>query len=44
MFSLPVGTDDLRGVQGTSDENPIVLQGVDEGDFRGFLGALYPFW
>ena len=43
MFSLPVGTDDLRGVQGT-DENPIVLQGVDEEDFRGFLGALYPFW
>ncbi len=42
MFSLPIGTDDLRGVQGTSDENPIILP-VDEERFRGFLGALYPF-
>jgi len=39
MFSLPTGTDD---VEGTSDENPIILP-VDEDNFRGFLGALYPF-
>jgi len=42
MFSLPTGIDDLRGVQGTSDENPIILP-VREDDFRGFLDALYPF-
>jgi hypothetical protein len=38
---LPAEMSDLHG---SSDKNPIVLQGVDEEHFRGFLGVMYPFW
>ncbi|KAF9445384.1 hypothetical protein P691DRAFT_795586 [Macrolepiota fuliginosa MF-IS2] len=38
MFSLPPGE---RPVEGTSDDNPIVLAGDDAAEFRHFLWSLY---
>ncbi|KAF8959945.1 hypothetical protein BDZ97DRAFT_1366163 [Flammula alnicola] len=42
MFSLP-GEQTESNIEGTSDENPIFLSGVDENNFRAFLSVLYPF-
>ncbi|KAF9552807.1 hypothetical protein CPC08DRAFT_768030 [Agrocybe pediades] len=46
MFTLPqpvpAGGDE-SGVEGSSRDNPIVLQGVNENEFRIFLRVLYPF-
>ncbi|CAA7260400.1 unnamed protein product [Cyclocybe aegerita] len=43
MFSLPSSVDEEGEAEGSSDEHPIVLNGVEENHFNGFLGALYPF-
>ncbi|KAJ3500253.1 hypothetical protein NLJ89_g9880 [Agrocybe chaxingu] len=42
MFSLPPSADDAGVAEGSNDEHPIVLDGVEESLFTGFLGALYP--
>jgi len=39
MFKLPA---EISGPEGFRDDNPIVLEQVDEHDFRGFLRVLYP--
>ncbi|KAF4620939.1 hypothetical protein D9613_001092 [Agrocybe pediades] len=46
MFALPQPTPaggDASSVEGNSRDNPIVLPGVSENDFRIFLRVLYPF-
>ncbi|CAA7263477.1 unnamed protein product [Cyclocybe aegerita] len=43
IFSIPLSSSDTDAVEGLSDEHPIVLDGIEEDHFRGFLGALYPF-
>ncbi|KAJ3500255.1 hypothetical protein NLJ89_g9879 [Agrocybe chaxingu] len=43
LFALPPSPNDVGGIEGLSDDHPIVLDGVEEDHFRGFLGALYPF-
>ncbi len=41
MFSLP--SDDAAGsIEGSSDENPIHLHGIEEKKFTAFLTVLYP--
>ena len=41
MFSLP--TNETKGIiEGSSDDNPIYLHGIDENKFRAFLTLLYP--
>jgi len=41
MFSLPSGE---RPVEGTSDDNPIVLSGDNAAEFRHFLWTLYALY
>lgn len=41
MFSLPSGE---RPVEGTSDNNPIVLMGDSASDFKQFLWTLYALY
>ncbi|CAA7260401.1 unnamed protein product [Cyclocybe aegerita] len=43
LFALPPSPNEVNSVEGLSDDHPIVLDGVEEDHFRGFLGALYPF-
>ncbi len=41
MFSLPTNeTEEI--VEGSGDDNPIHLHGIDENKFRAFLTLLYP--
>jgi hypothetical protein len=40
MFSLPV--PDIPSVEGSSDENPLFLEGVDKADFRCLLKVMFP--
>jgi len=39
MFKLPANDS---GPEGSSDDNPIVLEQINEHEFRGFLRVLYP--
>ena len=41
MFSLPSG-DAADSIEGSSDENPIHLHGIEEKKFKAFLTVLYP--
>ncbi|KIM36752.1 hypothetical protein M413DRAFT_448888 [Hebeloma cylindrosporum] len=43
MFALPSGNGNETPIEGTSLENPIILDGVAEEQFRAFLRAIYPF-
>ncbi|KAJ7786708.1 hypothetical protein B0H14DRAFT_3893628 [Mycena olivaceomarginata] len=40
MLALPPGND--VHVEGRSDENPVVLEGISSADFRALLKVLYP--
>lgn len=40
MFKLPVAQD--VPVEGSSDQQPIRLEGIKEDDFRQLLRVLYP--
>ncbi|KAJ7812026.1 hypothetical protein B0H14DRAFT_3879861 [Mycena olivaceomarginata] len=40
MLALPAG--DSVNVEGRTDENPVVLEGISSADFRALLKALYP--
>jgi hypothetical protein len=40
MLALPA--DDSVNVEGRTDENPVVLEGISSADFRALLKALYP--
>jgi hypothetical protein len=40
MFLLPTAVD--QGVEGGSDESPIVLDGYKEKDFKALLKIMYP--
>lgn len=40
MFSLP--PEDPKIVEGSSDDNPIILEGIAAADFAAFLHVLYP--
>jgi len=42
MFTLPIDENDVENIEGSRDDNPIVLP-VDEAYFRGFLRVMYPF-
>ena len=47
MFSLPLPDEDYsesggKGREGTSDENPIVLEGIKCIDFEHFLDVFLP--
>ena len=42
LFSLPPANKNGTPVEGTSLDNPIILEGVIEKQFRAFLRALYP--
>jgi len=40
MFTLPPGQE--TGIDGLSDDRPLLLEGIKRDDFRSFLRALYP--
>ncbi|KAF6760929.1 hypothetical protein DFP72DRAFT_881820 [Ephemerocybe angulata] len=43
MFAVPSPAENGNvSVEGESDENPIVLEGYEEKDFKALLGVLYP--
>ncbi|KAF5341092.1 hypothetical protein D9611_006146 [Ephemerocybe angulata] len=43
MFGVPSPSENGNvSVEGESDENPIVLEGYEEKDFKALLGVLYP--
>jgi len=42
MFALPTDCNDSKQIEGSTDDNPIILEGINEEHFRGFLGVLYP--
>ncbi|KAF6750649.1 hypothetical protein DFP72DRAFT_909721 [Ephemerocybe angulata] len=43
MFGVPSPAENGNvSVEGESDENPIVLEGYEEKDFKALLGVLYP--
>jgi hypothetical protein len=44
MFALPQANENGTPIEGTSLDNPIILDGVEEKQFRAFLRALYPLW
>jgi hypothetical protein len=44
MFALPSSKENGIPVEGTSLDNPIILDGVTEEHFRAFLRILYPLW
>jgi len=46
MFSLPPANENENGtsVEGMSLDNPIILDGIAEEQFRAFLRVLYPLW
>ena len=42
MFALPVKADNGDGAaEGTSDEHPLVLEGIETDDFRILLRAMF---
>jgi len=43
MFSLP-SDEDSSDVEGYTEERPIILGGIEDVHFKGFLAALHASW
>ena len=41
MFALPVKADGDGIAEGTSDEHPLVLEGIETDEFRSLLRAMF---
>jgi len=42
MFTLPVPKGKEGEVEGVSEKNPIVVEGISKSHFKAFLKILYP--